>query len=1052
MPGGRLGGGRLTGGGLNGAARVFSVPPGAVFLDTLADALLDGRLVPGFSRADAPLGLAAATVYVPTRRSARALAAVLAAKLGEPAAFLPRIVPLGALDDADVLFDEGGIEDGLDPELPQAIGDIARRMILTRLVLAWSGAVRHAVVSVENGTRRHAEDEPLLVATSPADAWHLSGELARLIDELTIEDVAWSAMRDLGTEAHDRYWRITLDFLDIAVAHYPQILAGAGLVDRSMRQVKLIEAETARLAAGRYAGPIVVAGSTGSNKATARLIAAVSRLPRGAVVLPGLDQRLDEAGWAAVGSSGETDPAAGHPQHALHRLLGTIGIGREGVVEIGHVPPGRVARGIIVGEALRPAETTDRWRDLALDRAAALDGVSLIEAADEREEALAIAVALREALDGSGTAALVTPDRLIARRVREELMRWDVDIEDSSGEPLGQTRAGTLARLVLDCALRELAPLEVLAVLHHPDVRLARPRREVLAAAALLEGSALRGVLPPRPLHDLSKLLAHVRRARDDRRHVLPSDETLATLSALLEQFLDALAPLRRCGPGTPLPAWVDAHESVLATLLTAEDGRAAPIGPGYPVLSALFEELDGSADPAIALDCTGYAALFDRLAAEMPVRGPHRSHPRIKILGLLEARLLAVDRLILGGLDEAVWPPEVRTDPFLNRPMRAALGLSEPERRIGRTAHDFEMAMGQPEVIVSRARKRGGSPTVPSRFLQRLEAVAGPAWSACAGRGRRYVDLARALDRPAAVRPIARPAPRPDIELRPRALSVTRIETLRRDPYSLYAERILRLVPRDPLAAQVGARELGTAFHLAVAQHGRGAFDGTAPADAMLAQLSGALAGALEDPQFRAFSWPRVARWTGAYLGWHDARAGEVADLSIERKGAVAIRLADGSSFELRAEADRIERDAHGHLTIIDFKTGAMPSLREVKAGFAPQLTLEAAMAARGAFRDGDGETARDRVKAALYVKLGGGDAVEARTLHWKDDPTFDEVVASHWDELVALLNSFRRVETGYMARPFPKYARSFGPYDHLSRVKEWSANGGAGGDETVT
>ncbi len=332
----------MTAGGRPHEARVFSIPPGAPFLDTLSAALLDGVLVEGFSRNDGPLGLAAATIYVPTRRSARALAAAFAQQLGSSSVLLPRIVPLGALDDTELLFEESGVEDALSPNLPVAIGDITRRMVLTRLILAWGEAVRHAILSVDGAGQRSLHGaEPLNVASSPADAWHLSGELAALMDELTIEDVAWTRMAPLGSDEFDRYWRITLDFLDIAMAQYPLILAERGQVDGATRQALLIEAEVARLSAGRSTGPVVVAGSTGTNKATARLIAAVARLPQGAVVLPGLDVQLDAESWEMIGGGldGATpEPAAAHAQASLHSLLNAIGLGRDEVVVLGAVP------------------------------------------------------------------------------------------------------------------------------------------------------------------------------------------------------------------------------------------------------------------------------------------------------------------------------------------------------------------------------------------------------------------------------------------------------------------------------------------------------------------------------------------------------------------------------------------------------------------------------------------------------------------------------------------------------------------------------------------
>ncbi len=1040
-------------------ANVWTVPPGAPFLPTLARALLDGTLVEGFSAAAAgPLGLATATIFVPTRRAARALAATVAEVAGGPAVLLPRILPLGQLELAEtgLAFDEPGGADPFAADLPPAVGEVARRMILTRMILAWAAAVRHAIVAVgPDGTRELDSREDLLVARSAADAWALAGDLATLGDELALEGVAWSAVAPLGTDTFDRYWRITLDFLDIAVTRWPLILADRGEVDRAARQIALADAEVARLA-GRdaSAGPVIVAGSTGASAAAARLIGAVARHPSGAVVLPGLDTGLDAAGWAAVGRDA-AEPAASHPQAGLKHLLGALGVDRAAVRPLGTLDAPRAARARFVGEALRPAETTDAWRGASragadLDRA--LDGVTVIEAADEREEALAAALVLREALEGPGTAVLVTPDRVLGRRVREELARWSVEIDESGGESLGTTPAGALARLVLDCALQDLAPVEVLALLAHPEARFGRPRAEVARLARVLEIAVLRGVLPPRALHDPAGLIARARHlaggrhAPDALRRVTPAD--FDALARLVSDVVEALAPLHELPARSPLPAWVAAHADVLDAIAVSPDGDTVLTGTDGNALHALFDALDEAAEPAIAPDCPGYAALFDRWAAETPVRGPDRSHPRVKILGLIEARLLDADLVVLGGLDETVWPPAARTDAFLNRPMRTALGLPPPERRIGETAHDLQMALGQARVVLTRARKRGGAPTVPSRFLQRLAAFGGESWDRCRARGERVLALAAALDRPEAVAPVPRPAPRPDLDLRPTRLSVTRIETLRRDPYAIYAEHVLKLRPAEPIGAPMGPAFYGTGFHGVVSDFVKAHPDGPLPPGAaadLLRRSEAAFADCFADPTFRAFLWPRIARWTEAFAAWESGRRGGKTITEVEAAGALDVPLADGSTFRLTAVADRMELSPAGLVTVVDYKTGVAPSLREVQVGFAPQLTLEAAMVERGAFPALGKHLG---VEAALYVKFGTADAVETRALAWKDRG-FADVVAEHFKGLVELLNAFRDPATGYVARPFPQFAARYNAYDHLSRVKEWSASGGAGAED---
>lgn len=1040
---------------------VFTIPSGAPFLPTLVDALLDGRLVEGFDRGVGPLSLADATIYVPTRRAARALAATFAERIGGGATFLPRILPLGAVDALEPALLLGATEfaDPIDVSLPAAIGNSERRMILTRLILAWSSSLAGAPLAVETDGRLASQDrEALLVGTTPADAWHLSGELATLLDELATDNIAWDALKPLGTESFNRYWSITLDFLNVAVTQWPEVLVQRGRIDPAARRSRLIGAEIARLrAAPDRGGPVIVAGSTGTQQPTARLIAAVAHLPRGAVVLPGLDQYLDEAAWAVIGGTDTVETGAGHPQAALHRLLQVIGATRADVVQIGAVSTGGAARARLVSEALRPAETTDAWRAiatgaLALDRGAALADVAVIEAADEREEALALAVALRETLESEGSAMLVTPDRTLARRVRGEMARWNIDIDDSGGEPLGHAPAGALARLVLDCVVGDCAPMQTLALLAHPAVRLGRVRTGIASLSQLAEIVLLRGVLPSRALHDVSALIAAARaRAKADhasRALRALRDEEFTALEHLLAEAMKSLELMLSLVGKVPLTEWLAAHEHTIGVLIRTEAGASALAGADGTVLAELFDNLSTAADPAITLDRAGYAALFDRFMAEATARGPTRSHPRLKILGLLEARLLGAERVLLAGLDEGIWPPQVRTDAFLNRPMRAALGLAPPERRIAQTAHDFAMAFGAREVIVSRAVKRGGSPTVPSRLLQRMSAVAGEVWGECQGRGRAYLDFARSLDKPAKSVVIRPPAPKPPLHLRPDQLSVTRVELLRRDPYAIYAERILKLRPLDPVGAEYGPREWGTLFHGVLSAFTEKYRHGELPSgalDHLISHVQVEFAELLAEPNFSAFMGARLGGWARAFHRWEEKRRGDLAGIHVEAHGELAVPLDDGTVFILTAHADRIETLRTGAVRIIDYKTGATPSKKEVVVGFSPQLTLEAAMAVRGAFRDlGEGTT----VESADYVKFGTGDAVDVTNLIWPDRH-FTEVMTEHFEGLRDLLNSFRDPDSAYVSRPYPQFIARRSDYDHLSRVKEWSATGRVGEGE---
>src|ERR1700730_3679198 len=1049
------------------AANVFTIAPGAPYLKTFVTSLLEGRVVEGYSRKLGPLEMAEATIYVPTRRAARALADEFSRAINRPSILLPRILPLGALEktQTSLLFDEGALDRAYEPGLPEAAGEIARRMELAGLILEWAQFLSHAIVSVDaQGKHQFDTQESFLVATTPADAWYLSGELANLIDELIIEDVAWKALDPLVLPEFDPYWRITLDFLNIAIDQWPKILAECNLVDKARRQVALIEAQSRRLQDGTLSGPVIAIGSTGTNRATARLLAATARPPKGAVVLPGLDFDLDDRTWAMIaGDPGQNIEASfTHPQAALSRLLGFLHVKREVVVSLGEVAQSLAARGTFVSEALRPAESTDEWIDFraGMDApllGAALEGVSLIEAADEREEALALAIAMRHVLETPcETAALVTPDRNLARRVHTELLRWGVDVDDSAGEPLSTSPIGALARLAIACAASKMEVAALAALLTHPLLRLGLCREDIARRAVLLEIGLLRsasaaGRLAERIVGEPSALIAAARdEANDPFAHPAKkriSAEEWASLEDLLSRLGAQFAPLLNLRGKLTLDGWAAAHRDTIDAIAGSGDDDVDR--EDREALDSLFEELMQNAPDRMTFDAESYGLFFAAVAREIILREATRAHPRLQILGLLEARLIDADVILLGGLDETVWPPQARTDAFLNRPMRAALGLTPPERKLGQTAHDFAQAMGKGKVILSRARKRHGAPVVASRLLPRMAALGGEEGNAGRARGDFYLGLAQEIDRPAPVRAsIERPLPRPPVELRPKRLSVTEIETLRRDRYALYAETILRLKELDPLGVALGAGEFGSAIHAALERFVDGHPIGPLPTDArekLRALLREELAAQLQDADFAALRWPRLEKTIDYYLGFEAGRRDGIKAIKTELKGKLDIPLDDGSIFTLTARADRIELNTDETVTLVDYKTGTPPGPNEIFVGFAPQLTLEAAMCRRGAFDLGASVTS----VTAGYLKLGGLlggeemplDFAKARANITKK--SFLDVAEDHLYGLVELLDQFRDPATAYPPRPFPKFAKRYNAYDHLARVKEWSLGG---------
>ncbi len=1022
--------------------RVFTIPSAAPFLATLADALLSGGLIP-LDVSD-PLALAGLTVLLPTRRAARAFRDVMIARLGGEAVILPAIRPIGDLDEEDHLLAAGDEAAGDRLVLPPAISELSRRLALTRLTLAWGRAVRREILAL-------APDEPLAIPASAADAAYLAGDLARLVDDMETAGIAWDAFARLVPDDHARYFQITLDFLRIVAEQWPAYLAEVGRVDPAARRDGLIRAAAGRLRHGPSGGPIIAAGSTGSIPATAELLKAIAARPDGAVVLPGLDQHLDAASWAAIGDPAVSQASAhGHPQFALKQLIATIGITRDDVVALVDHP--RAVRAGFISEAMRPSETADAWVGLAASADEALAGVDLIVARNEQEEATAVALAVREAVERPEVAvAVVTPDRRLARRVAVELGRWGLTVDDSAGASLDREPAGVFARLVAEVAASAGDPVVLLALLKHPFAAFGIARPECRRAARTLEIALFRGQQVTGGVTALTSALAAARaRAGTDphvpaaRRRLAAGDWALA--ERLIERLAAALAPFERALSGAAEISAAEATALLMVALAAAAADETGGDGllwqGGGEALAALLSGLaDDEGARRLLMPPAEYPFFLAALLADVVVERPVGGDPRVHIWGTLEARLQSVDLLILGGLDEGVWPAATRTDPWLSRAMRTAVGLPPPERRIGLAAHDFAEAMAAPRVIVTRAEKRDGAPTVESRWLQRLRALAGDAAAkTMADRGDRYVALARDIDwvKAESVRPAKPPEPRPPLAARPRRLSVTDIEILVRDPYAIYAKRVLRLEELDAVAKAPDYATRGSLIHDALAAFTRswqGAYDADAEA-ALMAAGREALATIADFPDVHAiwsFRFAVMAHWL---VAWEAARAADVGERRAEVDGALDVPLGEGS-FRLFGRADRVDVRTDGSLDILDYKTGTPPSATQVAVGFAPQLGLEAAMAVRGAF---DPALAGRRVATLAWIglgRVGRGDPVKSAVASgWTTAKVEQEVFA----QFMSLIAAFNDPDRPYVSRARPMFETRYeSPYDHLARVREW-------------
>ncbi|MBL6934943.1 MAG: double-strand break repair protein AddB [Alphaproteobacteria bacterium] len=995
-----------------GTPRVFSIPGHLPFADTLAATLMGdgipGILEPQGKEAD-PARLSHLTLLLPTRRACRALQESFLRQGGGRPVLLPRMAPLGDLDEEDMAFAEA--EDLTDgefsgdslSELPPAISETRRRLLLTRLVRDFEER--------RDGSPRSVDQAALL-----------AGELARLLNQTQRERLSFDALAALVPDTYADHWRITLDFLKIVTEHWPRILEEEGRIDPVARRNGVLERQAGLWRTTPPDAPVIAAGSTGSLPATADLLQVVADLPQGAVVLPGLDGDMDEESWQALAPS--------HPQYGMARLLARLGVERDGVQEWPCGESGEnggvAQRTEFIREVMRPAQTTPAWQN-ASPAPEALCGIRRVDCPSPREEAGVIALLLREALETPGKrAALVTPDRDLARRVAAELERWHVRIDDSAGQPLAATPPGVFLRLSSEMMSGGVEPLPLLAVLKHPLAAGGGTVGEFRAMTRRFEKTVLRG---PRPAAGFAGLAKACKAAQ--------VEKDLADWFAGLEKMAKPFSRLM-ARPSAPLKDLAAAHLG-FAEALAADHTEAGAIrlwrGEAGEAAAAFFAQLLEAAEDFPVMEPAAYAPLLRTLMGGAVVRPRYGRHPRLHIWGLLEARLQQADLVVLGGLNEGGWPQETAADSWMSRPMREAFGLPPAEVHMGLSAHDFAQAFAAPEVVMTRSTRVAGTPTVPSRWLLRIEALL-PGDKQIAG-AQEYLHWYGDLDAPQTVCPVATPEPRPPVAARPRKLSVTAIETWLRDPYAVYARRILELEPLPPLDADPGAAERGKFIHDALDAFVK-RFPKELPANAeeeLLTIGEKAFGKALERPGVRALWWPRFTRIAHWFLAMErQRRADGVFPLVTEAAGQITFSGPQGP-FVLTARADRIDRLESGGIAVIDYKTGGVPSPKQVKTGLSPQLPLEAAIAAAGGFEGMNEETA----EALVYFRLTG------RTPPGEEKPikaNTTELVAATREGLEALIAAFDDENMPYLSRLRPMFLSHEGDYDHLARVREWSAD----------
>lgn len=976
---------------------IYTIPPSISFTDTLAKDLIKGT-------ENNPAQLSNTLILLPTRRACRSMQEAFLRQSNGIPLLLPQMKSFGDIDAEDLLIQNQKVD---ELTILPAISPLERQILLSQII----GKISD-------------------FAKNPAQNMMLASALGQLLDQIYTEGLDFADLPNIvDREAFANHWQITLDFLSILSEHWPRILKERNVIDAADRRIQLMARLNQQWQTTPPDYPIIAAGTTASIPATAALLKTICNLPQGCIILPGLDTYLNDTAWKNI--------QEGHPQATLKALLNTLDIDRTDVQIWQDTGEENLTREKIFSYVMTPPENTDQWTKISFDEKQKneitknLSNIKRYDCATQQDEAQIIALILRETLEHpTKTAALITPDRNLAKRVRVLCQKWSIDIDDSGGKSLSDSQIGKYLQLSARAMIDGITPLSLLAFLKH-DLNKGKNFNHYRSAVRSLDKDILRGLKPPEGFESLLNICDQ---KSDEVAHLL-----LSHLQNIMQEtvhiFSDGTHDFKKL-----LSAHLNISET-LATSATATGEEILWVGEAGENAAQFFSELYAQADQIGDVTGAEYLEILNQLMRGVTIRPRYGTHPRLMILGQLEARLIQTDRVILAGLNEGTWPPEPGHDPWMSRPMRQNFGLPLPERSTTLAAHDFVQGACAKEVFLTRAERVDDAPSVPARWLQRLDTfLTAIDIDPTLIIHHDFADYAQHLSAVYEVQPTERPRPCPPLSARPRHLSVTKIEPWLKDPYQIYASKILKLSPLEPLEKNFDQSERGTILH-AIMENFIESYPKKLPPDApekFMETAKRIFNQTTQDTTIWNFWRPRLEKisyWiTNHETEWRQ----NTRVLKTEAKGILKLTKNLETPFTLTARVDRLDQMADGTVAIIDYKSGNSYSAKKIESAALPQLPLEGLILEKNGF-----DNIKDKKVSHLeYWKLtGSSPAGEITSL--KDKEKIQSALDHASYGLRQLIQTFDSPETPYIAIPNLDNAPAYNNYAHLERIKEWAALG---------
>ncbi|MBR1544477.1 MAG: double-strand break repair protein AddB [Alphaproteobacteria bacterium] len=983
-------------------AKVFNISPRYPFLDVLASYIVNTAKQDGAN-------IANDIILLPTRRACRHLKDIFLNISGGEAVLLPTILPLGDIDE-NGLANLDYENESLDSDLPPAISKIKRNLILSTLIKA----------KMSDFTEEQA--------------YSLAVDLAHLMDTVEMEELSFNNLQYLVPEEYSIHWQETLEFLKIVTEEYPKILDDNNVMNPVARKVALIKKQIEYWKKFPPKGRVFAAGSTGSLVPISYMLRFISKMERGFLILPGLDKNISDKDFEIL-TADYPKTNQNHPQYGLLKLIKGLDLKISDVPELPIYREYDIAdsdRELLSSHIMLSSEMNDDWSNLPKLKNDVLSDVSELCLDTDSDEVFAVAGLLRKAVAENKKALLITPDRKIAKSVANELKRWNIIVDDSAGIPASDTTTGNYIILVLKMLYDNFSPYSILAVLKHKYTSLGYKKDELDNIISDFENKVLRGKIS---LNTLDKMIQEASKY-DNVYNLLLKIKDVS--KGMYEKITDSQK--------YSIYDLLYSHLSLVENFVSGPDVDVNDVMWNSDLHSDLSAELSSllsslkeikEENNSVKIDemtASAYFVFISNYLLSLSLRPKINSHPNIAIMNSIEARLITADLYIMSGLNEDTFPSVTSDDPWMSRPMKAKFKLPLPERKIGLSSHDFVEFFCKKNVVMTHAVKVDGVNTITSRWLTKLSAIVNIAnlqWkNPLSEEVKSWIRLSSFSSNSSRCK---RPAPCPPVDARPKKLSATWIEKWYRDPYIIFANKILKLKKLDDINPVAGPAELGTVIHNSLEEFKK---KNLSTFDELMQIMHNNAVPYMDIPQidFWYTKFETVAKWFIDY----EASIKNLISFSFQEETG---KLKITPNFTITAKADRIDVLRDNRAIVFDYKTGTPPSEKEVLSGYAPQLPIEALILKNGGF---DNIKTNSKIGGVRYIKLTGSQ--NGHISGEKLDDSIDEIVETAFKNLKENIELFSRQSTPYLSRPNPNKVghsiENYSEYAHLARVKEWNEN----------